>query len=145
MFGPCGRVHLSSDVSQIKIVFSIPPHRPTLNFPASWNVAPTDPLPVIRYDRKAGERSLDILRWGRVRYWAKDIKLGFANINAMAKLSTRSRPFAKHSSDVAVWCRGWLLRMEKDCDLQAAVCNCAGRPTSDGLGRPMGELALAGG
>jgi len=81
----CGRAHLSSDVSDIKIVFSIPPHRPTPNFPPSWNVTPTDPLPVVRYDRKVGERSLDILRWGLVPYWAKDIKVGFANINAMAE------------------------------------------------------------
>ena len=51
----------------------------------SWNVAPTDPLPVVRYDTKAGERSLDIMRWGVVPYWAKDIKVGFANINAMAE------------------------------------------------------------
>jgi hypothetical protein len=32
----CGRVRLSSDVSEIKRVFSIPPHRPTPNFPPSW-------------------------------------------------------------------------------------------------------------
>jgi putative SOS response-associated peptidase YedK len=54
---------------------------------AHWNVAPTDPLPVVRYDRKSGERSLDILRWDLVPYWAKDIKVGFANINAMAGLA----------------------------------------------------------
>ena len=64
--GMCGRVRLSSDVSEIKLVFSIPPHRPTPNFPPSWNVAPTDPLSVVRYDVKAGERSLDVLRWGLV-------------------------------------------------------------------------------
>jgi putative SOS response-associated peptidase YedK len=81
----CGRVRLSSDVSEIKLVFSIPPHRPTPNFPPSWNVAPTDTLPVIRYDTKAGERSLDLLRWGLVPYWAKDLKVGFANINAKAE------------------------------------------------------------
>jgi putative SOS response-associated peptidase YedK len=40
---------------------------------------------VVRYDAKAGERSLDIMRWGLVPYWAKDIKVGFANINAMAE------------------------------------------------------------
>jgi hypothetical protein len=27
----CGRARLSSDVSEIKLVFSIPPHRPTPN------------------------------------------------------------------------------------------------------------------
>jgi putative SOS response-associated peptidase YedK len=72
----CGRVRLSSDVSEIKLVFSIPPQRPTPNFPPSWNVAPTDSLPVVRFDTKAGER------WDLVPYWAKDAKVGFSNINA---------------------------------------------------------------
>ena len=81
----CGRVRLSSDVSEIKLVFSIPPHRPTPNFPPTWNAAPTDLLPMVRCDRKAGERSLDLLRWGLVPFWAKDIKVGFANINAKAE------------------------------------------------------------
>jgi putative SOS response-associated peptidase YedK len=48
-------------------------------------VAPTDSLPVVRYDRKAEQRSLDLLRWGLILYWAKDIKVGFANINAKAE------------------------------------------------------------
>jgi putative SOS response-associated peptidase YedK len=78
----CGRARLSSDVSEIKLVFSVPPDRPTPNIAPSWNVAPTDPLPVVRYDTRAGERSLDVMRWGLVPFWAKDIKVGFANINA---------------------------------------------------------------
>jgi len=81
----CGRARLSSDVSEIKLVFSIPPHRPTPNFAPSWNVAPTDPLPVVRFDARAGERSLDMMRWGLVPFWAKDIEVGFANINAKAE------------------------------------------------------------
>src|SRR6201993_1664505 len=81
----CGRVRLSSDVSEIKRVFSIPPHRPTPNFPPNWNAAPTDLLPVVRYDRRAGERSLDLLRWGLIPHWAKDLNVGFANINAKAE------------------------------------------------------------
>jgi putative SOS response-associated peptidase YedK len=40
---------------------------------------------VVRYDAKAGERSLDILRWGLVAFWAKDLKVGFSNINAKAE------------------------------------------------------------
>jgi hypothetical protein len=67
-------------VSEIKLVFSIPPHRPTPNIRPSRNAAPTDPLPVVRYDARAGERSLD----GLVPFWAKDIKVGFSNINAKA-------------------------------------------------------------
>jgi putative SOS response-associated peptidase YedK len=72
-------------VSEIKLVFSIPPERPTPNIPPSWNVAPTDPHPVVRFDQRAGERRLDVMRWGLVPFWAKDIKVGFANINAKAE------------------------------------------------------------
>ena len=81
----CGRVRLSTDVSEIKLVFSIPPERPAPNLPPSWNVAPTDPLPIVRRDVKAGQLRLDVMRWGLVPYWAKDIKVGFANINAKAE------------------------------------------------------------
>jgi putative SOS response-associated peptidase YedK len=81
----CGRVRLSSDVSELKLAFRIPPHRPTPNFAPSWNAAPTDLLPVVRYDARAGERSLDLLRWGLVPFWAKDIKVGFTNINAKSE------------------------------------------------------------
>ena len=72
-----GSATLSSpDVSEIKVVFSIPPHRPTPNFPPSWNAAPTDLLPVVRYDREAGERSINLLRWGLIPHWAKEINVG---------------------------------------------------------------------
>ena len=73
-----GRVRLSSDVSEIKLVFLIPPRRPTPNFPSSWNATPTDLVPVVRYDRKAGQRSLDLLRWGLIPHWAKNNNVGFA-------------------------------------------------------------------
>src|SRR5260370_22269239 len=81
----CGRARLSSDVSEIKIAFSIPPERPTPNFAPNWNVAPTDPLPIVRYDAEEGQRSLDIMRWGMIPYWAKDLKIGYSTINARAE------------------------------------------------------------
>jgi putative SOS response-associated peptidase YedK len=58
MLAMCGRVRLSPDVSEIKLVFSIPPHRPTPDFLPNWNAAPTDLLPVVRYEWRAVERSL---------------------------------------------------------------------------------------
>jgi putative SOS response-associated peptidase YedK len=53
----CGRARLSSDVSEIKLAFRIPQERPIPNIAPSWNVAPTDPLPVVRYDAKDHQRS----------------------------------------------------------------------------------------
>ena len=110
------RVRLSSDVSEIKRLFSIPPHRPTPNFPPNWNAAPTDQLPVVRYDRKAGERSLDLLRWGLVPYWAKDLNVGFANINAKPERIETARPSATHSSAAAASCRSLASTNEKNRD-----------------------------
>jgi putative SOS response-associated peptidase YedK len=81
----CGRACLSSDASEIKFVFPIPPDRPTPNIPANWNAAPTEDLPIVHYDLRAAQRVLDVMRWGLVPFWAKDIKVGFANINAKAE------------------------------------------------------------
>jgi putative SOS response-associated peptidase YedK len=88
----CGRAGLSSDVSEIKVAFRIPPERPAPNFPASWNVAPTDPVPVVRYDAKEHQRSLDLLRCGLIPHWANEIKVG-SNINAKAEGIETRRAF----------------------------------------------------
>ncbi|HVC51876.1 MAG TPA: SOS response-associated peptidase [Stellaceae bacterium] len=86
----CGRARLSTDVSEIKLVFGVPPDQPTPNFAPTWNLAPTDMLPIVRYNPRAGARSLDLMRWGLVPFWAKDIKIGFSTINAKAEgLETR--------------------------------------------------------
>ena len=71
--------------SEIRLVLSIPPERPTPNFEPSWNGAPTDQLPIVRFHTRTGQRSLDLARWGLVPFWSKDINVGFANINAKAE------------------------------------------------------------
>src|SRR5216684_8339871 len=81
----CGRAKLETDVSEIRNAFRIPPEYSTPNFAPSWNVAPTDNLPIVRYDPKAEARTLDLMRWGLVPYWAKDLKIGLSTINAMAE------------------------------------------------------------
>ena len=91
----CGRARLSSDVSEIKIAFGIPPERPTPNFAPSWNLAPTDPAPVVYYDAGDDGRRLEVMRWGLIPYWAKDIKISFSTINARAHLPQESPPTPK--------------------------------------------------
>jgi putative SOS response-associated peptidase YedK len=76
---------LEGDFSQLKARFDIPEDYPAPNYAPSWNVAPTDKLPIIRYNPKTEKRALDLMRWGLVPYWAKDIKIGVSAINAMAE------------------------------------------------------------
>jgi putative SOS response-associated peptidase YedK len=42
------------------------------NFPAQFNVAPTMQVPIVYADRHDGARTLDLVRWGLVPFWAKD-------------------------------------------------------------------------
>jgi putative SOS response-associated peptidase YedK len=115
----CGRARLSSDVSEIKLAFRIPPERPTPNIAPSWNVAPTDPLPIVRYHAKDHQRSLEVMRWGLVPFWAKDIKVGFANINAKAE-GIETRPaFARRSGRGAAWCPSTIFT--NGCDVKSCV------------------------
>jgi hypothetical protein len=53
--------------------------RPTPDIAPSWNVAPTDRF---RWSAMI-PRGQDVTRRGLVRFWAKDIKVGFADINCI--------------------------------------------------------------
>jgi hypothetical protein len=139
----CGRARLSSDVSEIKVAFRIPPERPTPNFAASWNVAPTDPLPVVRYDAKEHQRSLEVMRWGLVPFWAKDIKVGFANINAKAEGIEKQARLPRGVPAAPLPRAGrQFLRMEEGRRRKAALRDCAEGRRADGAGGIMGDLAL---
>lgn len=61
---------------------------------ASWNVAPTNPVPVVRMSAEHDGRVLDTARWGLVPHWAKDLKAGARMINARAETVTELRSFA---------------------------------------------------
>jgi putative SOS response-associated peptidase YedK len=61
---------------------------------ASWNVAPTDPVPLVRMSKEHEGRVLDTARWGLVPHWSRDLKGGARMINARAETVTELRSFA---------------------------------------------------
>jgi putative SOS response-associated peptidase YedK len=60
---------------------------------ADYNVAPTDPVPVIRVLDDA--RHVSQARWGLLPHWAKDRKAGARMINARAETVASSKAFAQ--------------------------------------------------
>ncbi|MGK5679063.1 SOS response-associated peptidase [Actinoplanes sp. URMC 104] len=60
----------------------------------SWNVAPTDPVPVVRMSTTHEARVLDTARWGLVPPWAKDLRAGARMINARSETVATSPAFA---------------------------------------------------
>ena len=84
----CGRVVQKTPLGEIRVLFETT--NPVPNTAPTFNGAPTDTLPVVRLDRE-GRRSLDLLRWGLVPWWAKEVKIGARCINAMAE-TVASKP-----------------------------------------------------
>lgn len=59
----------------------------------SWNVAPTDPVPLVRVSESHDARVLDTARWGLVPPWAKDLRAGARMINARSETVATSPAF----------------------------------------------------
>ena len=78
----CGRTFQKTPLGEIQNLFGTV--NPVPNAAPNYNAAPTDTLPIVRLDRE-GRRSLDLLRWGLIPYWAKDASIGARCINAMAE------------------------------------------------------------
>jgi putative SOS response-associated peptidase YedK len=66
---------------------------PLPNVPPSWNVAPTQDAMVVRRHPDSGERRLDLLRWGLVPRFTKDLKAARRPINARAETVATSGMF----------------------------------------------------
>jgi putative SOS response-associated peptidase YedK len=75
----CGRYSLTTEPEALRQLFNFA-NRP--NFAPRYNVAPTQPMPVVR--RGEAGRELAILRWGLIPSWAKDAAIGARCINARA-------------------------------------------------------------
>jgi putative SOS response-associated peptidase YedK len=63
----CGRYLITSSPEAIRALFR---YREEPDFPPRYNIAPTQPVPIVRLDN--GERSLGLVRWGFIPAWVKD-------------------------------------------------------------------------
>jgi putative SOS response-associated peptidase YedK len=75
----CGRYVITSPPAAIRALFGYP-EQP--NFPARYNVAPTQPIPIVRLAE--GQRHFALVRWGLIPAWVKDPKGFSLLINARA-------------------------------------------------------------
>ena len=87
----CGRYTLSYKAEELQLSLGI------TDVPQGWearyNIAPTQPIPAI-IDEKA--RKLELLYWGLVPSWAKDISIGSKMINARSE-TIMDKPSFKNS------------------------------------------------
>jgi putative SOS response-associated peptidase YedK len=76
----CGRYCITSAPEAIRALFR---YREQPNFPPRYNVAPTQPVPVVRMAE--GQRQFALMRWGLIPAWVEDPR-GFALLlNARAE------------------------------------------------------------
>jgi putative SOS response-associated peptidase YedK len=73
----CGRYTITSAPEAIRALFGYP-EQP--NFPPRYNVAPTQPIPIVRLVE--GKRQFALVRWGLLPSWVKDPKSVKLLINA---------------------------------------------------------------
>jgi putative SOS response-associated peptidase YedK len=87
----CGRFQASSSPAELGRWFRTT--GPVPNMRQRYNAAPTQDLPVVLRDPESGERRLEGLRWGLVPFWAKDAKIAYSTINAMAETAATKPAF----------------------------------------------------
>jgi putative SOS response-associated peptidase YedK len=86
----CGRYRLTAKERYLRDHFGLdedPPWSPR------WNIAPTQPVAVIRQNPSEPTRTFSLLRWGLIPYWAKDPSIGFKTINAMSETAAEKPAF----------------------------------------------------
>jgi putative SOS response-associated peptidase YedK len=58
-----------------------------------YNIAPTQPIPIIRQNRKEPRRELSLVRWGLIPSWAKDMSGAAMTINARSETAATKPAF----------------------------------------------------
>lgn len=90
----CGRFAMFTPLADIVAQFGIDQATP---LEPRYNIAPTQPVAAIRADGE-GQKHLDLLRWGLIPHWAKDVSIGNRLINARAETVAEKPAFRQSFS-----------------------------------------------
>ena len=108
----CGRYRLSRRKQLVEEYFDTASDEP--EWTTRYNIAPTQPVPVIRQHPKEPRRELSLMRWGLIPSCAKDMSGGAMMINARSETAATKPAFR----DPLVMKNGVLY---KSADLYSAV------------------------
>jgi len=82
----CGRYAITTAPEAMRLLFR---YQDQPNFPARYNVAPTQPIAIVRW--LEGQRRFGLVRWGLIPSWVKDPRTFSLLINARGE-SVRDKP-----------------------------------------------------
>jgi len=86
----CGRFALKAPPRSIQEHFHLPE---TVTLSPRYNIAPSQAIAVVRHLQGNRYRQLDMLRWGLIPGWAKDMKIGYKMINARSETLAQKPSF----------------------------------------------------
>lgn len=86
----CGRYRLTAKERYLRDHFGFDEE---VSWTPRWNIAPTQPIPIIRQHPKEPKRTFGLARWGLIPHWAKDASIGFKTINGMSETAADKPAF----------------------------------------------------
>jgi putative SOS response-associated peptidase YedK len=87
----CGRYRLSRRKQLVEEYFDCASDEP--DWASRYNIAPTQPIPVIRQNPKEPVRELSMMRWGLIPSWVKDPSVAARMINARSETAATNPAF----------------------------------------------------
>jgi putative SOS response-associated peptidase YedK len=87
----CGRYRLSRRKQLVEEYFNTSSDE--MAWTPRYNIAPTQPVPVIRQNPKEPRRELSLMRWGLIPSWAKDSSISAQMINARSETAATKPAF----------------------------------------------------
>ena len=87
----CGRYRLSRRKQLIEEYFASVSGEEDWN--PRYNIAPTQPVPIVRQNPKEPVRELSLARWGLIPSWAKDSSVAATMINARSETASSKPAF----------------------------------------------------